>query len=127
MARDQLTYLWTSTGVKTLSLGMRPTRVTFTISQKDAGGSDDVIRFSLGTLTDGLSGIWMNCHSLFSEGGLKNTSRYEDRLVSGKESVGGVMTETFRVNFHSFTTSGVKVNVVTKSGSNFIVDVEYET
>lgn len=127
MARDQLTYLWTSTGVKTLSFGARPTKVTFTLSQRDVAGSDNVIRFSLGTITDGLTGTWMNCHSLYSDGGVLNSSRYEDRLVSGKETVGGVVTETFRVNFNSWTASGMKVNVATKSGSNFIVDVEFET
>lgn len=126
MARDQLTYLWTSLGDKPLSLGARPTKVTFTVSQKFNDTADHCVRFSLGVVTDGLSGTFMNCHSLYGDAP-KYSRRYEDRVVSVLEKVGTVVVEALRVDFKEWTSNGMIVTVSELNGSDYIVDVEFET
>lgn len=126
MARDQLTYLWTSTGLKTLSLGMQPVRVRFTASQKD-GASDTVAHKSDGTVVNDGSGTWSECESIYMDTTGGASFRFDDRLVSHYERVGGVITEVFRVNFDSWVAGGMKVNVTVKSGSDYVVNLEFET
>ncbi len=127
MARDQLTYLWTTTGDKTLSFGARPTRVTFTVSQRDGNTSDNYIRFSLGVVTDGITGIFSNCHSLYSDSTYRLTRRYDDRVVCVLEKVGANVVEALRVVFKEWTSNGMIVTVSELNGSDYVVDVEFET
>lgn len=125
MARDQLTYLWTSTGLKTLSLGFQPTRVRFTVSKQDVT-TDSVVHASDGTVINNGTGTWSECESFYMDTTGGQTFRFDDRLVSHYERVGGVITEVFRVNFDSWVTGGMKVNVTVKSGGNYIANLEFE-
>lgn len=126
MARDQLTYLWTATGVKTLSLGMRPTRVRFTVSQRD-GAADTVAHGSDGTVIDNGTATWPECESFYMDTTGGASFRFDDRIVSHYQRVGGVITEVYRINFDSWTATGMKVNVTVKSGFDYVTNVEFET
>ncbi len=127
MSKDQLTYLWTATGTQTLSLGFQPKRVRFTCSQKDSGSNDTIAHKSDGTVTNGSSGTWSECESFYTDTTGSQSFRFDDRLVSHYERVGGTITEIFRINFNSWTTNGMKVDIAVLSGSNYVVNLEYET
>lgn len=127
MARDQITYLWTSAGIKTLSdFGSRPTRVRFTCSQKNVS-LDGVAHMSDGTVIDNGTDTWSECESFYMDVYGGRTFRDDNCIVSQHERVSNAITEVFRVEFDSWTSTGIKVNVTVKSGGSYVVNVEYET
>jgi len=124
MARDDLTYVWTTTGSKALSLGFQPKVVRFTVSKKNTT-NDYVAHICHGIAIDGTSGVWQECEAIYSDTTGAQSWRFDDRVISHWERVSGTLTEVLKVTLTNFNSTGITVNVV--NAANYIVNLEFET
>lgn len=94
-------------GVKNINLGFQPTSVELLVGSKfqatDAvnhtsnGDCDGTRQHVISTFSDDIGGMTVNSSSKF---------------VSHWERVGGNMAEVLSANFNSWTSTGIKINVV---------------
>lgn len=107
------------TGVKTINVGVQPKGLQIIVTSK---GSETYSHQSLGFADD--SG-YATCHSTYQDAtGGKSTqsSGNNSKVISLYERVSGTLTEVFAANFHSFTSTQVKVDVTT-ANSNYTLNL----
>lgn len=110
MARILGSTTLTLTPTQTISLGFQPTWAIITVSEKS--GSDNAAHTSEGKVnTNPGPTVYQYCQSTFADADGADTFKSSAHLVQHYERVGGVITKVLSASFHSFTPSGIKLNV----------------
>lgn len=94
-----------------------PTWARFTVSENDSG--ETAAHMCIGKA----DGTHQNYDATFDDGTLKDSKSGNDRVVSHYENHSSSLTEVLSASFHSFTATGVKLNVIIPN-ADYTVSIE---
>jgi len=121
------TIAYATTGVQSpITLGFQPTNIKITVSQK-WNGPQSYIHYSTGygglVNVGGTPTMRQHVDSLFQDATGSQTLSSDSKVVSFYDRVSGTLTEILSVSIDSFTTTALKLNVLT-ANSNYNLNIE---
>lgn len=108
MSYFNTTAAWSTSGVKTITVGFQPTSMRVTVGQK-FGTTQNFSHLSLGSGEPAFSHV----DSTFQDGTGGKTITDDTKIVSHYERVSGTITEVLAASIDSFTATQAKLNITT--------------